>query len=279
MPLSKANLANYEYIALGPLTPLRACSRKRLPRRMLADALRAEWGRVWIVSAGGTYVRCDAVITLTTTTDVRIDVGMSRPSNKEKLLTDGLRLVHERGFGASSVRDITQAAGVPQGSFTNHFASKEAFGLEILERYREMTSAAVRASLRNDRLPPLRRLRAWIDGQLEYLRKDDMRRGCLYGNLTAEASEASDAIRFRVASVFAENQASVAYCLEAAIDAGELAPDTDVQELAGFIVSSLQGAILVAKSQRSPIPVERFERVLFQHLLPQGGRRRRRVTR
>jgi TetR/AcrR family transcriptional repressor of nem operon len=196
---------------------------------------------------------------------------MPRPSNKEKLLADGLRVVHERGFGASSVRDITQAAGVPQGSFTNHFASKEAFGLEILERYRAMTSAAVRATLRNDRLPPLDRLRAWIDGQLSYLRKDDMRRGCLYGNLSAEASEASDAIRFRVASVFAENQASVAYCLEAAVEAGELAPKTDVQELAGFIVSSLQGAILVAKSQRSPIPVERFERVLFRHMLPQGG--------
>ena len=113
---------------------------------------------------------------------------MSRPSNKDKILTDGLRLVHARGFGASSVRDITQAAGVPQGSFTNHFASKEAFGLEILERYREMTSAGVRATLRNDRLPPLRRLRGWIEGQLEYLRKDDMRRGCLYGNLSAEAS-------------------------------------------------------------------------------------------
>jgi TetR/AcrR family transcriptional regulator, transcriptional repressor for nem operon len=208
---------------------------------------------------------------------------MSRPSNKEKLLTDGLRLVHEHGFGASSVRDITQAAGVPQGSFTNHFASKEAFGLEILERYREMTSAAVRATLRNDRLPPLRRLRAWIDGQLEYLRKDDMRRGCLYGNLSAEASEISDAIRFRVASVFAEDQASVAYCLEAAIAAGELAPDTDIKELAGFIVSSLQGAILVAKSQRSPIPVERFEHVLFQRLLSQAKpapkRPRRRAAR
>src|SRR6202795_3853969 len=196
---------------------------------------------------------------------------MSRPSNKEKLLTDGLRLVHQRGFGASSVRDIAQAAGVPQGSFTNHFASKEAFGVEILERYREMTSAAVSATLRNDRLPPLRRLRGWIDGQLEYLRKGDMRRGWLYGNLSAEASEGSDAIRTRVASVFAENQASVAYCLEAAIDVGELALKTDVQELAGFIVSSLQGAILVAKSQRSPIPVERFQRVLFQHMLPQGG--------
>lgn len=75
---------------------------------------------------------------------------MARPSHKGKLLSEGLRLVHERGFGASSVRDIVQAAGVPQGSFTNHFASKEAFGLEIIEiieRYHEMTSAAVGATL------------------------------------------------------------------------------------------------------------------------------------
>ena len=110
-----------------------------------------------------------------------------------------------------------------------------------------------------------------------------MRRGCLYGNLSAEASEGSAAIRARIAAIFAENQASLAYCLEAAIDGGELAPNTDVHELAGFIVSSLQGAILVAKSQRSPIPVERFKRILFRHLLPQGDpapkRRVRRATR
>jgi TetR/AcrR family transcriptional regulator, transcriptional repressor for nem operon len=195
---------------------------------------------------------------------------VARPSHKEQLLEGGLSLVHKRGFGASSVRDIVQAAGVAQGSFTNHFASKEAFGLEILERYHDMTSAAVKATLRNDTLPPLRRLRAWIDGQLAYLRKDDMRRGCLYGNMSAEASEESAAIRARVVSVFSENEASVAYCLEAAIDAGELAPNTGVKELAGFIVSSLQGAILVAKAQRSPAPVERFERVLFQQLLSRG---------
>lgn len=196
---------------------------------------------------------------------------MARPSHKEKLLSDGLRLVHQRGFGASSVRDIVQAAGVPQGSFTNHFASKEAFGLEILERYHDMTSANVSATLRNDALAPIARLRAWMDGQLEYLRKEDMRRGCLYGNMSAEAAEESEAIRSRVVSVFAENEASVAYCLKAAMDAGELARGTDVRELAGFVVSSLQGAILVAKARRSPAPVERFRRVLFRQLLAPDG--------
>ena len=140
------------------------------------------------------------------------------------------------------MRDIVQHAGVPQGSFTNHFSSKEAFGLEILERYHDMTSAAVRATLRNDSLPPLRRLRAWMDGQLAYLRRDEMRRGCLYGNVSAEASE--EARPFVLAShrVFAENEASVAYCLEAAMDAGELAPNTDVRELAGSITSARCGA-------------------------------------
>jgi TetR/AcrR family transcriptional regulator, transcriptional repressor for nem operon len=188
---------------------------------------------------------------------------MPKPSNREKLLTVGLSVVHERGYGGSSVRDIVQAAGVPQGSFTNHFASKEAFGLEILELYHAMTSAAVAGTLRNDALPPLKRLRRWIDGQLKYLKQDDMRRGCLYGNLTAEASEQSDLIRARVASVYVENQESLAYCLRAAVAAGELPSHTRVDDLAGFIVSSLQGAILVAKAQRSPAPIERFVRVLF----------------
>jgi TetR/AcrR family transcriptional repressor of nem operon len=192
---------------------------------------------------------------------------VAQRSNKEKLLTEGLRVVHERGFGASGVRDIVQAAGVPQGSFTNHFASKEAFGLEILARYREMTDAAVAATLRNDALPPLRRLRRWIEGQLEYLKQDDMRRGCLFGNLSAEASEQSDTIRTRTANAYTENQESVAYCLRAAVAAGELPSTLDTHELGGFIVSSLQGAILVAKAQRSPAPMERFLRVLFSAVL------------
>ena len=198
--------------------------------------------------------------------DDHIDV-VPKASNREKLLTEGLRVVHEHGFGASSVRDIVQAAGVPQGSFTNHFASKEAFGLEIVEQYYVMTNAGVIATLRNDALPPLARLRQWIEVQLEYLKQDEMRKGCLYGNMAAEASEQSEAIRARIVRAFADDQESVAYCLRAAVEAGELPASTEIMEIAGFIVSSLQGAILVAKAQRSPVSIERFLRVLFSAVL------------
>jgi len=42
---------------------------------------------------------------------------------------------------------IAAAAGVPLGSFTNYFASKTAFGLEIIAMYREASRAIIDATL------------------------------------------------------------------------------------------------------------------------------------
>src|ERR1700675_2490804 len=99
---------------------------------------------------------------------------MSRPSNRDKILTEGLRVVHERGFAGASVRDIVQAAGVPQGSFTNHFASKEAFGLEVIDLYFANGREVMRETLLNDAQPPLQRLAAYIDAGKNRLNRDSM---------------------------------------------------------------------------------------------------------
>ena len=50
--------------------------------------------------------------------------AMPRPANpdvRRRLLAAGLDLVHSRGFSASGVKDITDAAGVPKGSFYAYF--------------------------------------------------------------------------------------------------------------------------------------------------------------
>jgi TetR/AcrR family transcriptional repressor of nem operon len=192
---------------------------------------------------------------------------MAKPSNREKILTEGLRVVHAHGYAGASVRDIVQAAGVPQGSFTNHFVSKEAFGLEILELYYANGREVIRQTLRNDELPPLERLRDYIDTNKARLNKDSMRNGCLFGNFTAEASDHSELIRNRLVEIYAEVQDAIAYCLQSAVRAGELPAEFRCHDVAGFIVSSLQGANLLAKAQRSPVPVDRFKHVLFSMVL------------
>lgn len=193
--------------------------------------------------------------------------SMPKPSNRDRILTEGLKVVHQHGYAGASVRDIVQAAGVPQGSFTNHFASKEAFGLEVIDLYFDRTCRVIAETLRNDALPPLQRLRAYIEANQSRLSQNEMRSGCLFGNFTAEATDHSEAIRARLLTVFGEIREAIAYCLRAAAAAGEIAATLDCDEVAGFIVSSLQGAILLAKAERTPEPVERFKRALFTIVL------------
>lgn len=192
---------------------------------------------------------------------------MARTSLKEKILTEGLRVVHAHGFGGASVRDIVRAAGVPHGSFTNHFESKEAFGLEILDLYFANSRAVIARTLRDDDLAPLRRLRDYVQANADHISQDGMRNGCLFGNFSAEVVDQSERIRLRLVDIFAEVTEAVAYCLKAAIEAGELSAGSDPDELAGLVVSSLQGAILLAKAERSAVPVERFEKLLFSTIL------------
>jgi TetR/AcrR family transcriptional repressor of nem operon len=196
---------------------------------------------------------------------------MPRPSHRDRLLEVGLQVVHQHGFAGASVRDIVHAAGVPQGSFTNHFTSKEAFALEVIELYFARSRENIARTLRNDALPPLQRLRAYIDASKERLNANQMRNGCLLGNFTAEAVESSEPIRLRLLEAFAEVQAAIAYCLRAAVAAGELEPSLDSEEMAAFIVASMQGANLMSKALRSTVPAERFKEILFSTILKRIG--------
>jgi TetR/AcrR family transcriptional repressor of nem operon len=192
---------------------------------------------------------------------------MPKPSNREKLLTEGLRVVHRKGFGGASVRDIVAAAGVPQGSFTNHFASKEAFGLEIIDLYFSESCSILDSTLRNEALTPLARLSAYVDANTSRLNETGMRNGCLFGNFMGEASEHSDAIRQRIVAILAQIEAAIAECLRAAVRAGELLADFECAQTASFTLAALQGATLLAKAQRSPQAVVCFKHVLFTKFL------------
>ena len=193
-------------------------------------------------------------------------IRMAKISNREKILCAGVQVVHERGFGGASVRDIVQAAGVPQGSFTNHFASKEAFGLEVLDLYFQQSLELFAETLRNPARPPLERLGAFLDATIERISNEGMCHGCMIGNFAAETSP-DGAIQPRLVEIFSEVRDALALCLGDAVKAGELRADFECEEIAAFLTMALQGANLLAKVERSAEPMKRLKRVAFDSLL------------
>ena len=194
-------------------------------------------------------------------------LGMSKPSHRDKFLSEGLNVMHRHGFAGASVRDIVKAAGVPQGSFTNHFASKEAFGLEVIGLYLARAREMMGATLLNEELAPLARLEAYLDSAIGRCDADGMKSGCLFGNFAAEVAGQSETLRAPLAAAFIEVEQAISVCLRAGISQGVLPAGLNVPEVAGFILSGLQGAILLAKATGSIAPVARFKRILFETVL------------
>ncbi|WP_245316828.1 TetR family transcriptional regulator C-terminal domain-containing protein, partial [Bradyrhizobium manausense] len=154
--------------------------------------------------------------------------------------------------------------GAPQGSFTNHFRSKEAFASEVLDRYFDVTRGLVAEALEDTSLTPRARLRRYLDIITGRLEADGYGRGCLIGDLSLEASGSSELLRARLSAIFAEWRTPFAACIRDAQERGEIASDFEPDELADFLLASWQGAILRMKVDRNPKALERFKTIAFQ---------------
>ena len=192
---------------------------------------------------------------------------MGRPSFRDKIIASGMQTVHERGFASAGLREITAKAGVAQGSFTNHFASKDEFGVAVLDRYFDRIRAVIAQTLSDVDRTPMERLRAYFDAMTELFAATGWRYGCLAGNMALEAAEHSELIRQRLSDIFAEWTPHFAQVIRQAQMAGEIRADLDSEDAGAALLEAWHGAMLRMKIERSPAPLDRFKRLILPALL------------
>jgi TetR/AcrR family transcriptional repressor of nem operon len=190
---------------------------------------------------------------------------MPKPSVREEILSAGLKTLHLRGFNATSVQDITEAAGVPKGSFYNHFSSKEDLGAAVVEQY-AARGAKRREILTDASVAPLSRIRRYFEALVAAPRYPDAP-GCLLGNFGAELSNQSPAIRERVSAAFVDWTQTLAEVIEEGQRAGDLPRDNAPKALASFVIDAWEGAVLRSKVEQNRAPLECFITMVFSKVL------------
>jgi TetR/AcrR family transcriptional regulator, transcriptional repressor for nem operon len=189
---------------------------------------------------------------------------MARPGKREEIVEAALDRFHAHGFHATGVKDITDAAGVPKGSFYNHFDSKEALAVVALERYgagRRLEDLADPAT------PPLARLRAHFEFLQSEFEAYELTRGCMLANFGAEAADHSPEIRTGVDVGFRAWAAAIAGTLSEAREAGSVRTDLDPERTAIFLLSAWEGTLIVARVQQSTEAFAAFFDTTFDTLL------------
>jgi AcrR family transcriptional regulator len=150
---------------------------------------------------------------------------------KDRILAEGLDLLAKNGFAGVTLGVLAQQTGLSKSGLFAHFGSKSEVQLRLLDEMMQVSrmtviEPAMRAA------SGLPRLRAVFEGWLGWTEKAGLHGGCpvASGFFEFDDADANDPVRRRLAAMEAEWRGFLAELTSAAIGAGDLNPDLDIDQ-------------------------------------------------
>jgi TetR/AcrR family transcriptional regulator, transcriptional repressor for nem operon len=184
--------------------------------------------------------------------------AQAQSPTKEKILDAAQQLMLAKGFPATTVDEICEAAGFTKGSFFHYFESKEHLGKEVLNRFFSFSlqQRSQQGSFRK-KSDPLQRVYGYVDRFIEMATNPELPSGCLLGHFTQELSNTHPEIRSLCAQHFAEWAATFKHDLDEAKAKHAPRAPFDTQSLAEYFIAVMQGSRILATAKQDAGVFER----------------------
>lgn len=189
-----------------------------------------------------------------------VKAGRARePGAAGRILDVAERLVQLRGFNGFSYADVAAELGVTKASLHYHFPGKAELGEALINRYATRFAEALQG-IDAQSLGGRAKLAAYADLYAGVLKEQRM---CLCGMLAADYATLPPAMRAAVVRFFDDNETWLEEVLTKGATEGALHYAGAARDEAQLIISTLEGAMLVARPYGDP---ERFQ-AAAEHLL------------
>ena len=190
------------------------------------------------------------------------------PTDIPRRLTDaGYLLFNRHGYNATGIQQITDQAGVPKGSFYNHFESKEAFAVAIIEQYAQHLQQSWEAMMAAAPAQPMAAIRYVFAEMMAYHERKELQAGCLVGNFAAEVAESSAPCREVLQSSLDAWRVRLASLIERAQAEGSIRRDLPAATLSLLFWDAWEGALLRMKIERHTGPLSDTVALLLLSLI------------
>ena len=190
---------------------------------------------------------------------------------RERILREARRLMALKGFHETKLDDVLKAAKVTGGAFFHHFGNKEELGFAVIDRHmhqrrRELDDIeAEMPVVRGD--DPLQHIFRRLDAVREMVARRKLKKGgCVIGNLSTTLADTHPAFRRRLAECFDEMAGEFKPHLDESARRSRARKRVDTWELARYIVTIIEGAIMLSRTQQSQQLLDRHFEFLKEHL-------------
>jgi AcrR family transcriptional regulator len=167
---------------------------------------------------------------------------------KQKIVHAAMELFAAKGFNSTSVADLLSRTQLHSGSLYHFFPSKQDVLIAVLETYRDGIEPMLLQPAWSSIEDPIERIFALLRAYRGMLLETDCTYGCPIGSLALELHEPDPKVRELLAENFTAWTRAIEGCLNAA---GERLPrDTDKRALAEFILTTMEGGVMQARTHR-----------------------------
>jgi TetR/AcrR family transcriptional regulator, transcriptional repressor for nem operon len=183
----------------------------------------------------------------------------SQADTRERIVDAARFLFWEKGYAATGLAELLARAGANSGSFYHFFDSKDAVLRTVLETYRDLLEPLVVRPAFERRAQPIERIFALLDGYRQRLVNTDCQYGCPIGRLALELDPENTPAHALIAQNFTAWREAVAACIR---DAGI----GNAADVAAFVLTVMEGAVMQSRAYRSIEPYDACVRQLRVHL-------------
>ncbi len=192
-----------------------------------------------------------------------------KEEKRARIMEAGLDLMKLNGYHGTSVKDITDRAGIPKGSFFNYFESKESFTEEIIRVYSDEAAENASSVLLNKRMSPINRIKKFYKSNIEFLTQElNYKEGCFINTMCQEMSDVSKDISRTLFDKIDEFRQPLIQCIQEGQNNGSISETYKAADLATFIDNAFRGTSMVAKSDQRKRPYEIFNKIISDLLKP-----------
>ena len=173
----------------------------------------------------------------------------SRHESKTRFLDAALYVIRAKGYSATRIEDICEAAGLTKGSFFHHIDSKEGLALAAADYWIEGSGALFASAPYRDHADPLDRLLAYVDFRKALLSGELPDFTCLAGTMVQEVYDTHPALREACNRSICEHAATLVPDIEQAKRQHGIEAEWTAESLALYMQATIQGAFILAKAQ------------------------------
>jgi TetR/AcrR family transcriptional repressor of nem operon len=172
--------------------------------------------------------------------------------SKAALLDAALSVFRIKGYTATRVEDICEAAALTKGSFFHHFESKEDLAIAAADHWISVTSPAFVSAAYRTLPDPLDRLLAYIDFRKALLTGALPEYTCFAGTIIQEVYETHPAVRDACEKSISSHAATMEADIEEAMRLYCAERPFSAESLALYTQGVIQGAFILAKAKQGP---------------------------